>query len=116
MPLWAHLELLHRTAFPCIHEGRQVVFKLPVRGQYGEHVRIGLVKQFDGMGERTVSSVLINLEISYNGSQKDYGGFNKEVTLFLYPTFVQVKHDHISGFVCIGYIRHERRIDGVTPV
>jgi len=84
MPLWAHLELLHRTAFPCIHEGRQVVFKLPVRGQYGEHVRIGLVKQFDGMGERTVSSVLINLEISYDGRQKDYGGLNKEVTLFLY--------------------------------
>lgn len=56
------------------------------------------------------------LEIPYDGRQKDYGGFNKEVTLFLDPTFVQVKHDHIGGFVCIGYIRHELRIDGVATV
>ena len=60
MPLRAHLELLHRSALPSVHEGREVVLKLPVRGQDGEHVRVGLVQQFDGMREGAVFPSLEN--------------------------------------------------------
>ena len=84
MPLRAHLELLHRSALPSVHEGREVVLKLPVRGQDGEHVRVGLVQQFDGMREGAVFPSLENFEVPYNGSQQDDRGFHEEVSLFLY--------------------------------
>ena len=84
MPLWAHLELLHRPAFPGVHEGWEVVLKLTVRGQDGEHVRVGLVQQLDGMGEGAVSPSIENLEVPYDGGQQDDRGFHEKVTLFLY--------------------------------
>lgn len=64
------LELLHRPAFPGVHERREVVLQLPVRGQDGEYVRVGLVQQLDGVGEGTVLPVLVDFEIPYDGGKR----------------------------------------------
>lgn len=60
------LQLLHRRAFPCVHEGRKVVLKLRVRGQDGENVGILAVQELDGMGEGAILAVLVDFEIPYN--------------------------------------------------
>ena len=44
------------------------------------------------------------------------GELHEEITLFLYPTFVQVQHDDIRRFVSVRDIRHEGRIDRVAAV
>ena len=54
------LQLLHRRAFPCVHEGRKVVLKLRVRGQDGENVGILAVQELDGMGEGAILAVLVD--------------------------------------------------------
>ena len=56
------LQLLHRRAFPCVHEGRKVVLKLRVRGQDGENVGILAVQELDGMGEGAILAVLVDFE------------------------------------------------------
>ena len=110
------LELLHRPAFPGVHERREVVLQLPVRGQDGEYVRVGLVQQLDGVGEGTVLPVLVDFEIPYDGGKQYDRTFYEEVALFLYPGPIQIQHDHIRRFVGVGDVRHECRVDRVATV
>ena len=53
------------------------------------------------MGERTVLAAFIDFQ-KPNYCRKQYNWrFYKEVSLLLHPTFIQVQHDGITGFIRI---------------
>lgn len=61
------------------------------------------------MGKGTVLSVLVNLQIPDDGSQKDDWRFHKEVPLLLSPRTVEIKHNGISTLMGIGDIGYKCR-------
>ena len=72
MPLRAHLELLHRTTFPCIHKRWQVILQLPVRGQYGEQVG----KTYSEIAEEqniNVTTVRVQMKIALTKLRESLG-------------------------------------------
>jgi len=68
------------------------------------------------MRECAVFASLVEFEIPYNTRQQDDRRLHEEVALLLDPGFVQVEHYGIGGFVCVGYVRHEGRGNGIAAV
>ena len=68
------------------------------------------------MREGTVLASLIEFEKPDDGGKQDDRRFYKEVTLFLYPCAVKVKHDGVSRFVGIRDVGHEVGMNRITPV
>ena len=68
------------------------------------------------MGERTVLAAFIDFQ-KPNYCRKQYNWrFYKEVSLLLHPTFIQVQHDGITGFIRIRNISHQFGSQRITAV
>ena len=68
------------------------------------------------MWERTVFAVFIQLQKPDYRRKQNNRRFHKEVPLLLHPTFIQVQHDGIAGFVGIRNIRHQFRSQRIATV
>lgn len=68
------------------------------------------------MWERAILTVFIQLQKPDYRSKQHYRRFHKEVSLLLHPTFIQVQHDGITGFIRIRNIRHQFGCQRVTTM
>ena len=68
------------------------------------------------MWEGTILAILIYIQKPNDGSKQDDRRLHKEVSLFLYPRAVEVKHNRVGTLIGIRYIRHKGWIDGIAAV
>ena len=68
------------------------------------------------MGERAILAVLVYAQKPDYRSEQDNRRFDKEVSLLAHPRFVKVEHYGIGTFVCVRYVGHELRSNGIATV
>ena len=108
------LKLVVGTGFKGICEGGYLGLHIRIGDKHGDDLPVVLVKELDGMRERTVSAVLMSPEIPEGAVKESLGRLRKEVVL-LPCDLIDVEHYELGDLGAVGLIEDIAGVRWVRP-